>query len=101
MIDSAKECGGLYYLNNEDSSRQNLVFKYFSVSLCENNVMLWHYRLGHPSFPNMKNLFSSLYNNKDPSSFQCVVCQVSKHIMYLFQPSHVNILLLSIIHNDI
>ena len=50
MIGNAKECGGLYYLDKEDSSRQNPVCKSFSVSLCENNVMLWHIDLATLAF---------------------------------------------------
>ena len=69
MIGNAKEYGGLYYFDKEDSSRQNPVCKYFLVSLCENNVMSWLYRLYHPRFPYLKILFSYLFNNRDPSFF--------------------------------
>lgn len=41
--------------------------------------MLWHFRLGHPSFSYMKHLFPSLFVNKDPSLFQCEMCQLAKH----------------------
>ena len=33
--------------------------------------MVWHYRLGHPSFSYLKNPFLVLIKKVDPSSFQC------------------------------
>lgn len=34
-------------------------------------VMLCHYRLGHPNFPYLKHLFLALFKGWDCSSFQC------------------------------
>ena len=62
---------------------QNCVAKFGSSScqfqelvsrkLIDNNVMLWHHRLDHPSFPYLKILFPSIFNNKYATSFQCEV----------------------------
>ena len=41
-----------------------------SISAHE-QIMLWHFRLGHPSFPYLKHLFPDLFKNLDCSSFQC------------------------------
>jgi len=41
--------------------------------------MLWHCRLGHPSFLYLKHLFPNLFRNKLLSSFQCDICQLAKH----------------------
>ena len=40
--------------------------------------MIWHCRLGHPSFPYLKKLFPSLFKNNDV--FECEVCQLAKHM---------------------
>ena len=49
--------------------------------------MLWHYRLRHPNFLYLKNLFPHLFN-KNSKHLQCEVCQLSKHIRhsYPYQP---------------
>ena len=44
--------------------------------------MLWHSRLGHPSFQYLKQLFPSLFRNKDV--FQCDFCQIAKHQRSVF-----------------
>jgi len=41
--------------------------------------MLWHLRLGHPSFKYLKALFPIFFEGKDISSFQCEVCEFAKH----------------------
>ena len=43
----------------------------------QQEIMLWHFRLGHPHFQCLKHLFPSLFNNKDV--FQCDICQFAKH----------------------
>ncbi|MCR2847981.1 DDE-type integrase/transposase/recombinase, partial [Weizmannia coagulans] len=68
----------------------------------ENEIMLSHFWLGHPNFVYLQKLFPSLFINKKPSSFQCEVCQSSKHSrtsypMHPYTPS----LPFSLIHSDI
>ena len=41
--------------------------------------MLWHYRLGHPNFHYLRHLFPKLFINKNPSLFQCEICEFAKH----------------------
>ena len=52
MIGSAKEKDGLYYFDDgPDLSRQFQSTSVNSVSVSkENEIMLWHHRLGHPIF---------------------------------------------------
>ena len=88
MIVSAKEKDGLYYFDDgPDLSRQfqSTNINFASISK-ENDVMLWHYRLGHPNFQYLKYLFPNLFKHKSPSSFQCEVCQFSKHHRASFFP---------------
>ena len=50
-----------------------------SVSAIHNSdVFLWHFRLGHPSFFYLKQLFPTLFGNKHPSSFHCEICAHAK-----------------------
>ena len=52
MIGSAKEKYGLYYFDDgPDLSRQFQSTSVNSIYVSkENDIMLWHYRLGHPNF---------------------------------------------------
>ena len=89
MIGNAEERAGLYLRKNEISS-SNKVTSSTEIA-CNvsqnfhalNDVSLWHYRMGHPSFLYMKKLFPSLFN-KIHLSFQCETCQLSKHIRATF-----------------
>ena len=76
MIGSAKEKDGLYYFEDgPDLSRQFQSTSVNSVSVSkENDIVLRHYRLGHPNSQYLKYLFPNLFKNKSPSSFQCEVC---------------------------
>jgi hypothetical protein len=64
--------------------------------------MLWHLRLGHPSFKYLSSLFPKLFIERDISSLQCEVSEFAKHhrssfpIQY-YKPSK----LFSMIHNDV
>ena len=40
--------------------------------------MVWHCRLGHPSFSYLKHLFPMLFQKVDPLSFQCESCLLAK-----------------------
>jgi len=48
----------------------------FFVSNNKDDVMLWHLRLGHPSFKYLKTVFPKLFVGQDFSSFQCEICEV-------------------------
>ena len=48
---------------------------------------LTHQRLGHPSFSNLRHLFSSLCTGLDPKTSICEACQLAKHRRASFTPS--------------
>ena len=81
MIRKVRECDDIYYL--EDSIIVNGQGQVASTGLgslsCDNEIMLSHYRLGHPSFSHMKSLFPTLFNYKNVSHLQCETCQLAKH----------------------
>lgn len=83
MIGNAKESGGLYYLDNgldfKDQQKTSTCFESIFVSSNNDDIMLWHLRLGHPSFPYLKHLFPKLFSKKDPSLFHCETCEFAKH----------------------
>ena len=75
MIGCARKRGGLYFLENK-SSMTRLAQKtcYSSISITSNKqIMLWHFRLGHPNFYHLGYLLLDLYKNKDPAFFQCEI----------------------------
>ena len=49
-------------------------------------IMLGHYRLGHPSFQYLKRSFPNLFLNKGPSLFQCEICALAKHQCAFYPP---------------
>ena len=77
-----------YLLNQTPQSRQAqnakcVSFKGQSVSNPSVNkdseIMLWHYRVGHPNFMYLEKLFPSLFRNRSPKFFNCEICQLVKH----------------------
>lgn len=68
---SAKEIDGLYIFEvGYDLSGQTQRTCFNSSFACKDNeIMLWHYKLGHPSFSNLNYLFPEFLKNKNPSSF--------------------------------
>nr|CAN65095.1 hypothetical protein VITISV_011639 [Vitis vinifera] len=106
-IGNAEECSGLYILKEchdpQEQPQMAVGSNSFSVS-CQNNdsaIMLWHYRLGHPNVKYLKHLFPSLFN-KNPKSFECEICQLSKQVRSHFpiQP-YKESSPFSMIHSDI
>ncbi|XVE99532.1 hypothetical protein REPUB_Repub03eG0207100 [Reevesia pubescens] len=80
MIGSARMIDGLYYFNDtlfKNKQAQGLIGSTSSISARE-QIMLWHLRLGHPSFPYLKHLFPSLFKILDCSSLHCETCHLSK-----------------------
>jgi hypothetical protein len=107
MIGSAKKSGGLYYLDNgpdfKDQPQQ--ISTYFESSFVFSNnddIMLWHLRLGHPSFSYLKHLFPKLFSKKDPTLFHCETCEFAKHHRSSFstQP-YKHSKPFAVIHNDV
>ncbi|GAV71580.1 bZIP_1 domain-containing protein/gag_pre-integrs domain-containing protein [Cephalotus follicularis] len=95
-IGNAKECAGLYLLEGKyPSDGQAQTHSVSCVSFLANvsqlsvikqadcnkasAIMLWHFRLGHPSFSYLEKMFPSLFINKCFKSFQCETCQLAKH----------------------
>ena len=79
-IGSAKSSGGLYYLESTRlSSTQFPEPRCSNFLSLENAIMVWHYRLGHPSFGYLRHLFPVLFKNKNIDDFQCEMCQLAKH----------------------
>ena len=76
-IGSAKEYEGLYYFEKDILVKGQAQTVSCNSLSRKQEVLLWHCRLGHPSFPYLQHLFPSLFENKD--FFQCEVCQVAKH----------------------
>jgi hypothetical protein len=108
MIGTAKESGGLYYFDIEPQSQlpSKPISSCFESFLVLNNndddVMLWHSRLGHPSFPYLKHLFPKLFRNKDLSLLKCEACEFAKHHrshfpLQPYKPSKP----FSVIHSDV
>ncbi|KAL5850211.1 hypothetical protein ACOSQ4_008224 [Xanthoceras sorbifolium] len=94
MIGNADLHSGLYLLKVEsDSSKQ-----FYSASkVCipsssvkfpssnkDNDVFLWHYRLGHSNFVYLEKLLPSLFINKNPQLFECEVCRLSKQSCQIY-----------------
>jgi len=88
MIGNAKENGGLYFFEEGPTPSKPVQSSCFeAMSLSRNHeIMLWHYRLGHPSFYYLKRLFPSLFLNKNPSSFQCEICILAKQHRSTYSP---------------
>jgi hypothetical protein len=49
-----------------------------TFSASKEQIWLWHYRLGHPSFSYMKHLFSQLFSTLRYSDFRCETCILAK-----------------------
>ena len=67
---------GLYYMDDFNLGSVNTMRR--SLITRENQIWLWHYRLGHPSFSYMKYLFPELFLNLNYSDFKCETCILAK-----------------------
>ncbi|KAJ9687202.1 hypothetical protein PVL29_015881 [Vitis rotundifolia] len=87
-ICNAKECEGLYYFDETDVCGQCPPTVCNSASHPKDSkLLLWHKRMGHPSFQYLKHLFPSLCSNKTSLDFQCEVCELAKHHQASFPKS--------------
>jgi hypothetical protein len=73
-------CDGLYYFVDNLSSNNSVLDLACSVSslLVRTQVMMWHFRLGHPSFSYLKHLFPSLFEKTSSKDLHCDICCFSK-----------------------
>ncbi|CAN1158567.1 Retrovirus-related Pol polyprotein from transposon TNT 1-94 [Linum perenne] len=64
--------------------------------------MLWHIRLGHPSFGYLERLLPRLFQNKNSRYLQCEICQLAKHTRNVYPGSRYKPTQpFAIIHSDI
>ncbi|CAN1754263.1 Retrovirus-related Pol polyprotein from transposon TNT 1-94, partial [Linum perenne] len=113
-VESGKTIGvgevsdGLYVFKDENHEEgalgdyQKSANQISSLVSCSDEVLLWHYRLGHPSFMYLAHLFPKLFINKGAQFYQCEVCQLAKHTRAVYpgigyRPTHP----FSIVHSDI
>lgn len=80
MIGSAKMVNGLYYFDSNPFGNKIAQGYNGSVSSISTRkkIILWHLRLGHPSFPYLKYLFPKMFKNLDCYSLHCESCYLSK-----------------------
>jgi GAG-pre-integrase domain/Integrase core domain len=76
IIGRGSKRGGLYHL--EDINEGSAFSTSSLFSNCKNKVLVWHKRLGHPSFGYMKNLFPELFVNCENHKFECETCIKAK-----------------------
>ena len=67
MIGSSKEVDGLYLFEDEYGPKEKLQKNCLNSILIreDQEIMLWHYRLGHPNFLYSKHLFPDFSRNKN------------------------------------
>ncbi|CAN0910966.1 Retrovirus-related Pol polyprotein from transposon TNT 1-94 [Linum grandiflorum] len=81
-IGTAELDGDLFILEgakDEDTRRLKMALTTSSLDNFSSQIMLWHIRLGHPSFGYLERLLPKLFLNKRSKDFQCDVCQLAKH----------------------
>lgn len=66
------------------ASKQHLFPVMIEIYLC-------HFRLGHPNFFYLHNFFPKLFQNKEPSLFQCEICAFAKHHRSTYTPIYSDI----------
>ena len=78
-IGNARMINGRYYFKkNLSSGKSAQEFRsIYSMSIDE-QIMVWHYKLGHPSFIYLKQLLPIMFKNKDRLKFKCESCLLAK-----------------------
>ncbi|XP_062107930.1 lysine-specific demethylase JMJ26-like isoform X2 [Humulus lupulus] len=78
-IGSVRMSNGLYYF--EDILSNNKIaqgLSSISSFTVYDQIMIWHYKLGHPSFSYLKRLFPGLFKKLNPLFFHCDSCLLAK-----------------------
>lgn len=77
VTDNAELCGGLYFLKESTSTQQTVPsttfisqsnFNFVSISK-EDEIMIWHFHLGHPHFVYLEKILPHLFTNKNLNSY--------------------------------
>ncbi|KAK2433017.1 putative mitochondrial protein [Trifolium repens] len=102
-IGHAREWNGLYYLEEPDlSSKKDLPHSLVSVLTNKEKILLYHCRLGHPSFEIIKMLFPSFFSKLDVESLHCEVCELAKHKRVSFPMSNkISTFPFYLVHTDV
>ncbi|KAI0494964.1 hypothetical protein KFK09_025110 [Dendrobium nobile] len=102
-------CSELYYVKTSKSliaAKNYPIMSHFAENDSRVNqdkdIIMWHYRLGHPKFMYIEKLFPHLFINKNLSLFKYETCQLAKHtkssyLIIPYKPSKPFVL----IHSDI
>ena len=79
MIGNARLIDGLYYFVEDDLKHKEVQgLSSISSSSVKDEILLWHSRLGHPSFLYLKKLMPDLFYTIDTSKLECEHCLLSK-----------------------
>lgn len=76
IIGRGIEKGGLYYM--EDLNVGRACQTTHQSKLTEEQIWLWHRRLGHPSFGYLKHVFPSLFSDISGLELKCETCILAK-----------------------
>ena len=69
------------------SERQIAMCDFASVSK-DSEILLCHFRMGHPNFQYLRQVFPYIFSNNKPSDFQCEICELAKHQRTSFPKSN-------------
>ncbi|CAN0870173.1 Retrovirus-related Pol polyprotein from transposon TNT 1-94 [Linum grandiflorum] len=86
-IGTAKRQQDLFIMegwSDEDSEGTRRALVSSSIDCVDDQIMLWHTRLGHPSFGYLERLLPKLFMNKSSRSLQCETCQMAKHTRSIY-----------------
>nr|KYP39292.1 Retrovirus-related Pol polyprotein from transposon TNT 1-94 [Cajanus cajan] len=76
IIGRGTKRGGLYYM--EDFSVGKAHHMYHPSNIKREQILLWHRRLGHPSFEYLKHVFPSLFSDTSLLNLKCETCILAK-----------------------
>ncbi|RVW71211.1 Retrovirus-related Pol polyprotein from transposon TNT 1-94 [Vitis vinifera] len=76
IIGCGTKKGGLYYMEDFSISQANHTRS--SSDRNKANILLWHRRLGHPSFGYLKLVFPALFSGLSNLDFKCETCILAK-----------------------
>ena len=75
-IGVAELSNGLYiFKDGLDKDIQKSAHQISRINDCSDDVYLWHYRLGHPSFMYLSHLFPTLFRNNLSQFYKYEVCE--------------------------